>query len=298
MNVHLVDGTYELFRAHFGAPPGLDPEGREVGATRGLLRSLAALLSEPGVTNVAVAFDSVVESFRNRLYAGYKTGEGLPAELLAQFALAERSVAALGVRVFGMVEFEADDALATLAERAARAPEVERVYLCSPDKDLAQCVEGERVVGLDRMRGKLLDEAGVHAKFGVAPASIPDWLSLVGDEADGIPGLPRWGAKSASLVLARYGHLDAIPDDAHAWDVKVRGAETLAAVLREHRTDARLYRELATLRRDAPIEGDVASLAFRGPAPELEGVLDELGMSRRLAETLHAAAERCRAALG
>ena len=222
MDVHLVDGTYELFRAHFGAPPATAPDGAAVGATRGLLRSLQALLREPGVTHVAVAFDQVVESFRNRLFPGYKTAEGVPPELLAQFPLAEEATRALGLVTWPMVEFEADDALATGAARFADAPGVERVLLCTPDKDLAQCVRGTRVVGFDRMRRRVLDEAGVRARFGVGPASIPDWLALVGDTADGIPGVPRFGEKSASAVLGRYAHLEAIPDDAARWDLPVR----------------------------------------------------------------------------
>jgi 5'-3' exonuclease len=200
VDVHLVDGTYELFRAHFGAPSATAPDGTEVGATRGLFRSLRALLREPGVTHVAVAFDHVVESFRNRLFPGYKTAEGMPPELLAQFPLAEEASRALGLVTWPMVEFEADDALATGAARYAGAPGVERVLLCTPDKDLAQCVRGARVVGFDRMRRRVLDEAGVRERFGVGPASIPDWLALVGDSADGIPGVPRFGEKSASAV--------------------------------------------------------------------------------------------------
>jgi 5'-3' exonuclease len=298
MQLHIVDGTYELFRAHFGAPPGVDASGRQVGAVRGLVRSLASLLTAPHVSHVAVAFDSVLESFRNQLFAGYKAGEGLPEELIGQFELAERSAAALGLASFGMREFEADDALATLAARFADAPEVERILLCSPDKDVAQCVSGDRVVGFDRMRDKLLDEAGVVAKFGVLPASIPDWLALVGDDADGIPGLPRWGVKGAAAVLARYRHLEAIPDEAPRWDVKVRGASALAKVLAERREDARLYRKLATLRTDVPLEADLRSLAWRGPTAELGPLLDELGMRRRVLESLTAATERCLGAAG
>jgi 5'-3' exonuclease len=281
VNVHLVDGTYELFRAHFGAPSALAPGGAEVGATRGLLRSLGALLKEPGVTHVAVAFDHVVESFRNRLFEGYKTAEGVPPELLAQFPLAEEAARALGLVVWPMVEFEADDALATAAARFAALPEVERVYLCTPDKDLAQCVRGDRVVGLDRMRRRVLDEAGVIEKFGVGPASIPDWLALVGDTADGIPGVERWGEKSASAVLARYLHLEAIPDDAAAWDVTVRGAPRLAERLAASREAAVLYRTLATVRRDVPLGEGLDDLRWRGGRPDLLGALGErLGDSR------------------
>lgn len=278
MKLHLVDGTYELFRAYFGAPPAESPTGREVGATRGLLRSLLSLLREPGVSHVAVAFDHVIESFRNGLFAGYKTGEGVPEELLAQFPLAERATAALGVVVWPMVEFEADDALASAAARWAEAPGVEQVVICSPDKDLAQCVRGSRVVCLDRLRRRLLDEPGVAAKFGVPPASIPDWLALVGDDADGIPGIPRWGPKSAAALLARCGHVEDIPDDAARWQVSVRGAEALAASLRERRAEAALYRTLATLRTDVPLAEGLEDLRWRGPDPAVLGELArELG---------------------
>lgn len=264
MRLHLVDGTFELFRAHFGAPPALAPDGREVGATRGLLRSLLALLREDGVTHVAVAFDQVIESFRNGLFAGYKTAEGLPPELLAQFPLAESAARALGVVVWPMVDFEADDALATAAARWSDADGVEQVVICSPDKDLAQCVSERRVVMFDRIRRKETDEAGVLEKFGVAPSSIPDLLALVGDDADGIPGVPRWGSKSAATILKRYGLLDQIPDDPAAWDVPVRGATALGDQLREHRDRARLYRTLATLRRDVPLTESLQDLEWRG----------------------------------
>ena len=268
VNVHLVDGTYELFRAHFGAPPATAPDGREVGATRGLLRSLRALLKEEGVTHVAVAFDQVIESFRNRLFPGYKTAEGVPPELLAQFPLAEQAARALGLVVWPMVEFEADDALASGAARFAGAPGVERVLLCTPDKDLAQCVRGREVVGFDRMRRKVLDEDGVREKFGVSPGSIPDWLALVGDSADGIPGLERWGEKSAAAVLARWERLEAIPDDAAAWAVPVRGAARLAESLRAGRAEAMLYRTLATVRTDVPLAEELEALRWRGERPD------------------------------
>jgi len=287
VNVHLVDGTWELFRAHFGAPAATSPEGREVGATRGLVRSLWALLREDGVTHLAVAFDHVVESFRNQLFPGYKTAEGVPPELLAQFPLAEEAARALGLVVWPMVEFEADDALATGAARFAALPEVERVLLCTPDKDLAQCVRGTRVVGLDRMRRRLLDEAGVRARFGVGPASIPDWLALVGDDADGIPGVARWGAKSASALLGRYHHLEAIPDSAGDWEVAVRGSARLAESLRESRQAAGLYRTLATVRSDVPLPEGLEELRWRGPRRELlESLgarLGEPGLGARLA---------------
>jgi 5'-3' exonuclease len=278
LKVHLVDGTYELFRAHFGAPEARAPDGREVGATRGLLRSLLSLLGEPSVTHVACAFDTVIESFRNRLYAGYKTGAGIPPELLAQFPLAERAAAALGLVVWPMVEHETDDALASAAARWTETPGVEQVLILSPDKDLAQCVRGTRVVCLDRARRRLLDEAGVVQKFGVKPASIPDWLALVGDAQDGIPGIPRWGKKSAALVLARYHHLEAIPDRASDWDVAVRGAEALAASLHTRRAEALLFRQLTTLRRDVRLRERLEDLRWRGvPRPTIEALCAELG---------------------
>jgi 5'-3' exonuclease len=277
MRVHVVDGTYELFRAYYGAPSALAPDGHEVGATRALLRSLAGLVRYEGATHVGVAFDHVIESFRNDLYGGYKTGEGIEPALLAQFELAERAAAALGYTVWSMVEFEADDALATAAARFAADPDVEQVIIASPDKDLSQCVRGTRVVCADRMRKKIIDEAGVVAKFGVPPSSIPDYLALVGDTADGYPGLPRWGAKSAAAVLARWKHIDAIPDLARDWDVSVRGAESLALSLRLGRTDAALFRTLATLREDVPLPETLADLAYRGPRPDLAPLCTELG---------------------
>jgi 5'-3' exonuclease len=278
VRVHVVDGTYELFRAYFGAPSAQAPDGREVGATRGLLRSLAAMVRNEGVTHVGVAFDHVIESFRNDLYRGYKTGVGLDPNLLGQFELAERAAAALGFVVWSMVEFEADDALATAAGRFAEDPTVEQVVIASPDKDLTQCVRAARVVCTDRMRRKTLDEAGVIGKFGVPPTSIPDWLALVGDSADGYPGLPGWGAKSASAVLARWQHIDRIPDQARDWGVPVRGAEALAATLRGRREEARLFRSLATLRTDVPLSESVGDLRWRGPRrDELVRLCIEIG---------------------
>lgn len=265
MNVHLIDGTYELFRAFYGTPSSISPAGQEVGATRGLLRSMLALLSEPGVTHVGIAFDHVIESFRNELYPGYKTGEGIDPALYGQFAGAEDATRALGIVTWPMVEFEADDALATAAMRAEKAPEVEQVVICSPDKDLTQCVRGTRVVCLDRMRQKVLDEAGVVAKFGVPPDSIADWLALVGDSADGFPGIPRWGAKSAARLLAVYKKLERIPDDPRDWSVDVRGAAALAESLRASRDDALLFRRLATVRTDVPLEESHADLRWAGP---------------------------------
>jgi len=286
VNVHLIDGTYELFRAYFGAPHASGPGGREVGAVRGLVRSLLALLREPGVTHVAVAFDHVIESFRNELFPGYKTSAGVPGDLLAQFGPAEDAVRALGVVVWSMVEFEADDALATAAARFGADPAVERVLLCTPDKDLAQCVRGRRVVGFDRMRRRLLDEDGVRERFGVNPDSIPDWLALVGDDADGIPGLARWGERSASALLGRYRHVEAIPDLHWKWEVPVRGAMALADSLRAHRSEALLYRTLATLRTNVPLAEDLEALRWRGPDPAalsgLETALGDAGLSARL----------------
>jgi 5'-3' exonuclease len=278
MRVHLIDGTYELFRTWFGAPSAR-VAGREVGAARALLRSLASLLRGGEVSHAGVAFDHVIESFRNRLFAGYKTGEGLEPDLLGQFGLAERVSAALGLATWPMIELEADDALATAAATLAALPEVSQVVIATPDKDLAQCVRERRVVLWDRLRGVVLDEAGVIGKFGVPPAAIPDYLALVGDSADGIPGLPRWGARSSAAVLARWGRIEAIPDDADAWEVPVRGRAALAATLRERRDEALLYRRLATLRTDAPIDARPAALAWRGVDPgALAAVCGEVGI--------------------
>ena len=254
MNIHLVDGTYELFRAHYSPRPGRTaPDGCDVKATHGLAQSLIALLRQPDVTHVAVAFDTVIRSFRNDMFDGYKMGDGVEPALLAQFPLAEEMTAALGITVWPMDEFEADDAIAAAAARFAVFADVERVLMCSPDKDLAQMVSGDRVVMLDRRKAEVMDEAGVAIKFGVPPAAIPDYLGLVGDAADGIPGIPRWGARSAGTVLTRYGSIGNIPHDAAQWDVKVRGAAGLAESLALQREDAMLYRRLATLRLDVPL---------------------------------------------
>ena len=280
MKLHLVDGTYELFRAYYGAPSAT-ANGREVGATRGILASLLSLLREPDVTHVGCAFDHVIESFRNELYDGYKTGEGIDPDLFAQFPLAERACEALGIVCWRMIEFEADDALSTAAARFA--PEVEQVVICSPDKDLTQCVHGRKVVCLDRMRRRVTDEDGVVERFGVPPASIPDYLALVGDSADGLPGVPRWGAKSTAAVLARYGHLEAIPDSQSDWDVKVRGAAALAENLSAHREDALLYRRLATLRTDVPLAETLDDLEWRGARrTALEALCGEIAERRLL----------------
>ena len=277
VKVHLVDGTYELFRSYFGAPPRQGPDGREVGATVGLLRSLFLLVSTPGVTHVACAFDHVIESFRNDLFAGYKTSAGVAADLLDQFELAETAVAALGIVVWPMVEFEADDALATAASRFKDRPGVGQVVICSPDKDLAQAVSGVRVVRWDRRRDMVMDEAGVVEKFGVRPGSIPDWLALVGDSADGYPGIPEWGAKSAAAVLARFERLDAIPADPGRLGLPLARAGRLVESLEAHREEVLLYRTLATLRKDVPLAEDLADLEWHGPAAELEEVCRQLG---------------------
>ena len=256
-DVHLVDGTYELFRYHFAVPSHVTAEGVEVAAARGVLGSMLGLVAD-GATHVGVATDRVIESFRNDLFAGYKTGESTPSELFAQFPLVEAALEAAGFVVFGMVEHEADDALGAAAVRAAADPRVGKVLVCTPDKDLAQVVDdGAGIVQVDRRRETVYDRAAVVAKFGVEPASIPDWLALVGDTADGIPGLPGWGAKSSAVVLARYGHLEDIPDDPDDWDVAVRGATKLGGVLAGARDDALLYRHLATLDLTAPVMADV-----------------------------------------
>ena len=280
MNIHLVDGTYELFRNHFGAPPKKAPDGREVGATLGLLRSLLMLLTSPGVTHVAVAFDHVIESFRNDLFAGYKTGEGVDPKLLAQFPLAEEAVSALGVVVWPMIEFEADDALGTAAARFKKNKSVEQVLICSPDKDLAQLVSGERVVCWDRRRDIVIDEAGVVEKFGVRPPSIPDWLALVGDSADGYPGILGWGAKSASVVLSHYEHMESIPDDPVKWklsSISPGRAASLAESLSQRREEALLYKKLATVREDVPLKEKLADLKWQGARRRLNELCAELG---------------------
>ncbi len=279
MNVHLVDGTYELFRSFYGPPPKKAPDGREVGATIGLLRSLLVLLSAPGVTHLGCAFDHVIESFRNELLSSYKTGVGIDPSLLAQFPLAEEAASALGIVVWPMVEFEADDALATAAHRFRQDPRVDQVIVCSPDKDLAQLVTQDRVVCWDRRRDIVYDEAAVIEKYGVAPASIPDWLALVGDKADGIPGIPTWGARSSSTVLARYGHLEAIPDRVEEWDVPVRGARRLLESLEDHREQAFLYRRLTRLHPDVPLAESLDDLRWRGPQDNFEQICQELGAS-------------------
>ncbi len=278
MKIHAVDGTYELFRAFFGAPSAKASDGSEVGATRGFMRSMLRMLRSDDVTHAGAAFDTVIESFRNDMFDGYKTGAGIEPELKSQFPLVEEATHALGMALWSMIEFEADDALAAVAARFADDDRVEQIVLCSPDKDLRQCVRGQHIVCLDRMREIVVDEDAVREKFGVDPQSIPDYLGLVGDSADGIPGLPRWGAKSTATVLSRYGHIEDIPDDESQWDVKVRGAASLAKSLREHRKEAALYRDLATLRRDVPIPETLEDLEWRGARrAELEALCERIG---------------------
>lgn len=280
MKLHLVDGTYELFRNHFGAPPRKAPDGRQVGATLGLLRSLYALVTTPDVTHIAVAFDHVIESFRNDLYSGYKSSAGVDPELLAQFPLAEQATAALGIVVWPMIEFEADDALASAVAKFGKSKAVEQIVICSPDKDLSQLVSGDRVVCLDRRRELVIDEKAVQEKYGVLPKSIPDWLGLVGDSADGFPGVPGWGAKSASAVLSRYTHISSIPADAATWQVPGLSAgrsASLSAALKAHTAEAALYRRLATLRADVPLTEKLKDLEWRGARPELRALCHALG---------------------
>ena len=285
VKVHLLDGTYELFRHHFAVPPRSTADGREVGAIRGVLDSVMNLLAE-GVTHIAVATDHVIESFRNDLWPGYKTGEGIDPVLFSQFHPLEDALRALGVVVWAMEEYEADDALAAGAFLAAQDERVEQVMILTPDKDLGQCVVGQRVVQYDRRKRALIDHRGVVEKFGVEPESIPDYLALVGDSADGYPGLPGWGAKTAAAVLARYGHLESIPSLAAAWEVNgLRGAPKLAATLAEHRDEAMLFRLIATTRHDAiELPGGVDSLRWMGPTAAFDAVcvsLESTTMAQR-----------------
>jgi 5'-3' exonuclease len=280
MKIHLVDGTYELFRNHFGAPPKTAPNGQEVGATLGLLRSLLMLLGSPEVTHVAVAFDHVIESFRNDLYSGYKTGEGVDPVLLDQFPLAEKAVSALGVVVWPMVEFEADDALATAATRFKKNKSVEQILICSPDKDLSQLVEGKKIVCWDRRREIIIDEEGVVEKFGVKPESSPDYLALVGDAADGYPGIQGWGAKSTSTVLAKFKHIESIPKDPKKLPLGLGRATTLMENLGQNYKDALLFRELSTLRKDVPLKENLRDLKWQGAYPRLKKICHEMGDER------------------
>lgn len=271
MEVYLVDGTYELFRHFHALPRAKDSHGQEVAAVRGVLASILGMM-QPGTTYIGVATAHVIESFRNNLWSGYKTGEGIEPELLSQFVLLEKALTALGVVVWPMEEFEADDALAAAAVKAEKDPRVERVILCTPDKDLTQCVRGTRVVQLDRRRNLERDEAGVIAKFGVAPHSIPDYLALVGDAADGYPGLPGWGAKSTAAVLRRYEHIENVPARAQDWHTTVNAPTALAESLRKHYDLALLFRNLATLRTDIPVFESVEQLRWRGPTPAFEEI--------------------------
>jgi 5'-3' exonuclease len=280
MKVHLVDATFELFRAYYSPGRSLarGPDGRPVNAVRGLIDSMLSLLREPDVTHIAAATDYVIESWRNDMYPTYKSSAGMDPDLLAQFRDAERALRSLGITTWPMVEDEADDGLATATARFIGDPRVEQIVICSVDKDLGQCVEGQRVVLRDRMRRVTYDEDGIRAKFGVSPESIPDYLALVGDSSDGYPGLPGWGAKSAAAVLAHWQHLEAIPDSPLEWEVPVRGAVGLAATLRDHRSEAALYKRLATLNADAAVEGDVDSLEWQGvPRAEFLALCEELG---------------------
>lgn len=281
MKVHLVDGTYELFRSYFALPPIQSPDGRSVGAVRGIVQSLLYLLREEQVTHIACAFDHTVLSFRNDMFDGYKTGEGTPEDLLSQFELAEQAVESLGILVWPMTEYEADDALATAALSCSSLPEVDQVVICSADKDLAQMVIGDSVVCYDRRREKVIDEAGVVEKFGVSPSSIPDLLALTGDAADGIPGIPKWGAKTSAQLLAHYGHIEDIPHDAAEWEVKVRGAATASESLNAHTSEASLYKDLTTLRTDVPIDASLSVLEWKGAHRlKYEALCEDLGFGR------------------
>jgi len=266
MNVHLIDGTYELFRHYFALPTAADVRGQEIGAVRGVLTSVLSMI-ERGATHIGVATDHVVESFRNGLYPGYKTSEGVPPELLSQFPILEEALEAMGVVVWAMVYFEADDALASAASKAEQDERVRQVLICTPDKDLSQCVVGTRVVQLDRRRDVLRDEPGVVAKFGVGPQSIPDYLAVVGDSADGFPGVPGWGAKAAALTLSQYPHLEDIPKDWQEWHPSIRRSRLLSEALLNSWNDALLFRTLATLRLDVPVFATVEDLRWKGPRP-------------------------------
>jgi 5'-3' exonuclease len=280
MKLHLVDATFELFRAYYSRPARRAPDGRPVNAVQGLVDSMLSLLREPDVTYIGAATDHVIESWRNDLFLGYKSSAGVDPDLLAQFDDAERALRALGMPVWAMVEDEADDAIAAAIDRFGADPRIEQVIICSVDKDLGQLVDGSRIVLRDRMRRITYDEAGIVDKFGIAPASIPDYLALVGDSSDGFPGLPGWGAKSAAAVLARWKHLEGIPPSALDWEVPLRNASRLAATLDQQRAEALLYRRLATLNRDADIAATATldDLAWRGvPRAEFVALCEELG---------------------
>ncbi|HTA23897.1 MAG TPA: 5'-3' exonuclease H3TH domain-containing protein [Terriglobales bacterium] len=279
MDIYLVDGTYELFRHYYALPSARDTDGREVAAVRGVLASVLGMI-KGGATHIAVATDHVIESFRNELWPDYKTGEGIEPDLLAQFQLLEEVLSAAGIVVWPMVEFEADDALASAAVAAARDARVQQVIICTPDKDLAQCVRGTRIVQLNRRTRVTLDEAGVIQKFGVSPESIPDYLALVGDAADGYPGLPGWGAKSSAAVLAKFGHLESIPLDCRQWRVNAANASALAGTLAREQERALLFRTLATLRTDIALFDDVDQLRWNGPTPAFAALAARLDAAR------------------
>jgi len=287
MNVHLIDGTYELFRYFFAVPSAADVNGQEIGAVRGVLASVLSMI-ESGATHIGVATDHVVESFRNDLYPGYKTSEGVPPELLSQFPILEEALTAMGVVVWPMVYFEADDALASAATKAAKDPRVRQVLICTPDKDLGQCVVGKQIVQLDRRRNLLRDEAGVVEKFGVKPQSIPDYLAVVGDNADGFPGVPGWGVKAAALTLSRYPHLEDIPKDWREWHPSIRKARVLSEALFNNWEDALLFRTLATLRLDVPVFDTVEDLRWKGVGPNFAEYCERMraqDLLRRTAST-------------
>jgi 5'-3' exonuclease len=277
VDIYLIDGTYELFRHYHAIPSAKDASGQEIAAVRGVLNSILGMI-RGGATHLGVATDHVIESFRNRLWTSYKTGDGIPGDLAAQFPVLEDVLVAAGVKVWPMIEFEADDALAAAAARAALDPRAERIYICTPDKDLAQSVRGTRVVQLNRRTRVVFDEAAVIAKFGVPPASIPDYLALVGDAADGYPGLPGWGAKSAAAVLAKYGHLEAIPRDWREWRVNANNAGALADTLARERDRVLLFRDLATLRTDIDVFESIDDLQWRGPTSAYDMVAARLGV--------------------
>ena len=280
MKLHIVDGTYELFRAHFSQPIRLAPDGMHVSAIRGLIISLMALINDENITHIAVAFDSSIKSFRNEIFAKYKDGSDTPEELLMQFPLAERVVEALGIKVWPSLDYEADDALGSAAIKFSQHDEVDQVVICSVDKDLCQIVSGDVIVCLDRKNRKVFNEIEVENKFGVLPTSIPDYLGLMGDSADGIPGIPKWGSKSASALLSRYLTIENIPNNYVLWDVKVRGAETLSRNLEENRQMAYLYKQLATIKTDVVIDEEIADLSWKGiKTQDFIQICDELGLS-------------------
>lgn len=291
MDVSLVDGTYELFRYFYAVPSAEDARGQEIGAVRGVLASVFSML-EAGATHIGVATDHVVESFRNQLYAGYKTSEGVPPELLSQFPLLEQALEQLGVLVWPMVEFEADDALASAAAKAAREPDVNQILICTPDKDLAQCVVGTRIVQVDRRREIVRDEQGVVAKFGISPQSIPDYLALVGDSADGFPGINGWGEKTAATVLRKYGHLEQIPREWRTWNLPIRRAAALADSLFSMWDEAVLFRKLATLRSDVAVFEDLEELHWAGSRPDFETLCQQMRLTELPGRVRKLAGER------